>query len=102
VGRAREYLACHYAQAPSVSDIAAAAGCSPYHLSRIFRRHFGTTLHRYRTDLAVRDGYDQIVGTDRRLLDIALDLGFASHSHFSGAFVDAFGVVPSSLRRTAG
>ena len=101
VHRAQEYLATHYALAPGLSDIAAAAGCSPYHLSRVFRRHFGTTLHRYRTGLAIRDAYDQIVRTDRRLLDIALDLGFASHSHFSGAFVSVFGIVPSSLRRSA-
>lgn len=97
--RAREYLACHYAEAPGLSDIADAAGCSPYYLSRAFRQQFGTTLHRYRTDLALRDAYDRILATDDRLLEIALDLGFASHSHFSDVFRRRFAQRPSSLRR---
>jgi len=33
------------------------------------------------------------------LAPLALDLGFASHSHFTAAFRAAYGVVPSALRR---
>jgi AraC-like DNA-binding protein len=32
---------------------------------------------------------------------IALDLGFASHSHFSTAFLREFGITPSQFRLTA-
>jgi AraC-like DNA-binding protein len=97
--RAREYLSCHYAEAPPLARVAAAADCSVYHLSRAFRHRYGTTIHRYRTDLALRDAYDQIDGGDRRLLDIAFDLGFASHSHLTDSFSRRFGVLPSTVRR---
>jgi AraC-like DNA-binding protein len=95
---AREYLALNYPSAPALGDIAAAVGTSTFHLCRVFRAQYNTTLHAYRTDLAVRDAYDQIQSGGRRLLDIALDLGFASHSHFTAAFTQRFGVAPSSLR----
>ncbi|MFH1680297.1 MAG: helix-turn-helix domain-containing protein [Candidatus Eisenbacteria bacterium] len=36
-----------------------------------------------------------------RRTDLALDVGFASHSHFTDAFRREFGVSPSDLRRSA-
>jgi AraC-like DNA-binding protein len=33
------------------------------------------------------------------LTEVALDLGYSSHSHFSAAFRALFGVTPSSVRR---
>ncbi len=99
VGRAREYLAEHYADAPSLDEIAAAAGCSSYYLCRVFRQRTGQTLHQYRVGLALRHAVDMIRDGDRRLSDIAADLGFSSHSHLTGHFVRTFGVRPSDLRR---
>lgn len=99
--RAREYLACHYAEAPSLERVAQVAGCSPYHLCRTFRHLFGTTVHRYCTTLALRAAHDRITDSGQRLLDIALELGFTSHSHMTAAFRQEFGVPPSSLRTAA-
>ena len=36
---------------------------------------------------------------ERRIVDIAMDLGFSSHSHFSAAFRRHFSATPSALRR---
>ena len=33
--------------------------------------------------------------------DVALDLGYSSHSHFTAAFRQAFGIAPSAFRRKA-
>jgi AraC-like DNA-binding protein len=35
------------------------------------------------------------------LTSLGLDLGFSSHSHFSGAFREAYGRSPSEFRQTA-
>jgi AraC family transcriptional regulator len=34
------------------------------------------------------------------LIDIALDLGFSSHSHFTESFRRSFGRTPSAVRET--
>lgn len=36
---------------------------------------------------------------DKRILDIALDLGFSSHEHFTRTFKDAFGMTPDDYRK---
>jgi AraC family transcriptional regulator len=36
------------------------------------------------------------------ITELALDLGFCSHSHFSNAFKAVYGVAPSTLRRWVG
>lgn len=85
----------------SVQDIATAVGSSPYHLCRVFRACTGRTMHAYRTELRVRAALDRLEGTNpgpAGISAIALDLGFASHSHFVRAVRHHFGVTPSALR----
>lgn len=97
VERTRAHLARTFRGRETVADVAAAAGASPFHLCRLFHRGTGMTLHRYRTELrlrwslaALRDGAD--------ILSVALEAGFAHHSHFTASFKRAFGVRPSEFR----
>ena len=102
VDRADAYLAGHFHLAPSLDDIAMAARCSKFHLSRLYRALRGRTLHAARTDLQLRAAYDLVLTTDRPMTEIALDLGFSSASHFSTRFLRTFGRAPSALRTQSG
>jgi AraC-like DNA-binding protein len=42
-----------------------------------------------------------VLDGDDDLTSIALDAGFASHSHFTARFRGFFGCTPAALRRTA-
>ncbi|HVT45623.1 MAG TPA: AraC family transcriptional regulator [Thermoanaerobaculia bacterium] len=99
--RAREILAARFTENLPLSEIAAAAGSSPYHLCRIFRRMTGETLHRYQTGLRLREALVRLGDGQRDLTALALDLGFFDHSHFAGAFRRAFGRPPSRFRDAA-
>ena len=99
VERARAFLNEHYSGSASLADIAAAAGCSEFHLCRVFREHTGLTLHAYRHQLRLRRSLELVSEGSRELIDIAMALGYASHSHFTAAFSRAFGVTPSAVRR---
>ncbi len=96
---ARAHLARHYAGPLALADVAAAAGASPYHLSRLFRRHTGFTVHGYLTQLRLRAALDLVPDPDLPLARLAVDLGFASHSHFTEAFRRAFGFPPRRMRK---
>jgi AraC-like DNA-binding protein len=98
VEHVRETLATRYAERRSLASIAAAAGVSPFHLARRFRARTGRTLHGYRDQIRLRSGL-RLLGEPVELSRIALDLGYASHSHFTTAFVRCFGIPPSELRR---
>ena len=41
---------------------------------------------------------EALLQKDTRILDIALDLGFSSHEHFTRAFKDTFGMTPEQYR----
>ena len=84
----------------NVARLASVANLSPFHLCHVFREMVGTSIYDYvlherlaRTLDAVLDGDD--------LTAIALDAGFASHSHFTARFKRFFGCTPAALRRAA-
>jgi AraC-like DNA-binding protein len=79
-------------------DVASQVRMSPYHLCRIFHRSTGTTLHDYRRQLRLRTSLEKVVESTRPLVDVALDAGFSSHSHFTSAFHREFAQTPSTLR----
>lgn len=102
VERAREYLAASFDRNDTLTQIARAVHCSPFHLARTFRGRTGTTLHAYRTRLRMTQALHRLRDGERDLAALAGDLGYASHSHFSGAFTRCFGVSPSRVRRDLG
>jgi AraC-like DNA-binding protein len=95
--RARIELGSRYAEDLSLAALARATGVSRSRLCRAFRRATGTTLHAYRDGLRLRAALEALpVSPD--LTALALDLGYASHSHFGACFRRAFGLTPSEAR----
>jgi AraC family transcriptional regulator len=82
----------------ALADIARSVGVSPFHLSRVFRRKTGATVHSYLNQLRLREGAALLSESKAGLTEIALALGYSSHSHFTQAFHRAFGLTPSRLR----
>ncbi|MDX1664037.1 MAG: AraC family transcriptional regulator [Candidatus Promineifilaceae bacterium] len=97
---ARALLARRYAASLTLEEIAGALYTSPYHLARLFRRHTGQTIHSYRNQMRLHASLERVAdGVD--LSQVALDLGYGSHSHFSSAFSSAYGFPPSTFRQAA-
>jgi len=82
----------------SLDQMALKFGVTPAHLCRIFREGTGTTIHAYRERLALRASLDPLGQGCRDITELALDLGFSSHSHFTGRFRKYFGRSPSEMR----
>lgn len=83
----------------SLARLARQFRCSPFHITRLFRSHLGIPLHRYLINLRLAHALGRLVDGEDNLVDLALDLGFSSHSHFSTAFRAALGVSPSRFRQ---
>lgn len=90
-------LAARFQEHLTLADIAAEINYSPYHLARIFRQQTGQTIHAYLTQIRLRTALDYLQ-SDMDLTRLALTLGFSSHSHFTQAFRQAFGALPSQFR----
>jgi AraC family transcriptional regulator len=95
---ARCLLAADFRRPHRLDGVARTLGYSAFHLCRTFRRHTGLTLHRYLTGLRLRAALEPLAEGQQDLTELALDLGFSSHSHFSAAFRREFGLTPSAFR----
>jgi len=99
---AKAHLAAHLGESVTLDDVARAVHASPFHLARVFRQRTGIPLHRYLTRLRLRASLERLADGESDLAGLALQFGFSSHSHFTGAFRTEFGRTPSEVRREAG
>jgi AraC family transcriptional regulator len=88
----------HLDSPPSLSSLARALGCSPFHLSRTFHCVSGVSLRRYVGRLRARIAAHRLVAHSSGLTELALELGYADHSHLTNAFRREWGQPPSRFR----
>ena len=96
---AKQWVAPRAAGRLTLTRIARALDCSVFHLCRSFRRATGLTLHGYRDAVRLRLALERLGDGERDLSRLALDLGYSSHSHFTAAFRQSFGVTPAAARK---
>jgi AraC family transcriptional regulator len=97
--RVCEYIEHSLADDLDVTAMAEVANLSPAHFARAFAATVGATPFRYVMSRRLARAYELLEHTRRSLLDIALEVGFTSPSHFSARFHREFGIVPRAIRR---
>jgi AraC-like DNA-binding protein len=85
----------------SVLALARTVGCSPHHLSRLFRRTTGLTLTKYRWLLRVHQALDLLAEGEPSIAEVAAECGFADHAHLTRSLRTYLDATPSELRREA-
>jgi AraC family transcriptional regulator len=83
-----------YAHDLSLAQIAAAVHLSPYHFSRLFKRAYGVTPHQYLIQQRVEAAQYLLTNINLTLQEIALEVGFANHSHLTVHFKRLTGQTP--------
>lgn len=96
---AYEYINEHYAEDCSLKTVAAALHVSPNYLHTVFLREVGVTPFAYVTDKRVRRAKRLIAAGEKPMLEIAMETGFCSQSHFNKVFKEATGYTPAVYRR---
>lgn len=101
VGRLREILADHDPgiTAFSLSEISAMLDIHPVHMSRSFSKYFRCTFGEYLRRLRTEKAALAILGSDRPLISIAYDCGFADQSHLIRTFRTYMGFNPLLFRK---
>lgn len=92
------YLASHYSEKITLSDIAACASFAESECCRIFKRYSGESIFNYLRDYRLEQSTYLLRSTDRSISDIAYDCGFNSTSYYIKAFRDLFHITPKKYR----
>ena len=99
IQKAIDYICSNLEQPLPVERLAQAAGFSRFHFHRQFTAYTGFTVAQFvRLTRLKRSAYQLAFDPPRRVIDIALDAGFASPEAFTRAFRDAYGQTPSGFR----
>lgn len=93
-----ELMAEAYQRKLSIEELAEAAGMSPSYFTRQFKKHFGTTPHRYLRSVRLMAVDELLCTTDLPLTAIAHQTGFYDQSHLSNEFSRHHGVTPLEYR----
>lgn len=97
--RVTRYIQEHIAERVYIKDLATLAGYSESAFIRAFRTSMGVPPHRYISQQRVTTAAALIRDTDRPLIDIALDVGFADQSHLCRCFMQIMQMTPRAYRR---
>jgi AraC family transcriptional regulator len=102
VNRARDYLHARLAAPISLSEVAAAACLSPFHLLRVFQSAFGQTPHQYLNHCRIERAKFLLEKTTIPVTAICLECGFTSLGSFSALFHKHCGFSPRAWRKGHG
>lgn len=98
LARVQEAIIGHAGENLDIHVLAVLAGCSPFHLCRIFREGTGQSLRQFRLQQRLGTALGRLAEGETDLAALACDLGFSSHSHMTAAFRQMLGSSPSELR----
>lgn len=99
IARTVEAISCAPGRRWTLDELAALVSVSAGHLAHVFRAEMGLPVYAYVTRARLAGALDAVLDSDAGLTEIALDAGFASHSHFTARFRALFGLTPQQLRR---
>lgn len=92
-----KYIEENINESITAKAVAENAGYSLYYFSRMFKKQMGLSIMEYVKDRRLIKASEEI-SNGKKIIDIALDYGYQSHSGFTKAFKNKFGFSPSLLR----
>lgn len=96
MARVRDYLSAHMHENPSLSEAAAVAGLSPFHLLRCFKRPYGVTPHAFLMTIRLQEAR-RLLGAGEPIAAVASSVGFADQAHLTRKLKATYGVTPGRL-----
>jgi AraC family transcriptional regulator len=100
VSAAVRFIRENYAHEVALSDMAQAAGMSPFHLTRLFKKTMGMSPHQYLVEVRVHSALALLsAGAERpSLAEVAAAVGFSDQSHLTRQFKRILGTTPKKAR----
>jgi AraC-like DNA-binding protein len=91
-----DYINSHLEEDITVDEISEYFYLSKFHLSREFKKHTGTTIHRYIVQKKLIQAKELIL-EQMPVIDVYKHCGFGDYSNFFRAFKNEYGVTPKQF-----
>jgi AraC-like DNA-binding protein/ligand-binding sensor protein len=100
VTRAKQFIAQNQDNAICLATVAKAVNTSTFYFCKLFKRATGLTFTDYLTRVRLEKAKALLLDPNRRVSEIAYDVGFQSLTHFNRVFKKIAGQSPTSYRRS--
>ena len=99
IRKALDYIELNLSRPLQLREIAGEAYYSMYHFHRLFHEITGQTLKSYIRKRRMSEAARELIITDKKMTELAIDYGFSSQEAFTRAFEKYFIISPSAYRR---
>ena len=99
VQRMQSYIEAHLHEPITLHKLANAAGYSPWHAAKVFKKLTGKSPFEYIRAVRLSRAAVRLRNENVKVIDVAFDFVFDSHEGFTRAFSKQFGVTPQSFSR---
>ena len=100
VTRAKQFIARNQDNAICLATVAKAVNTSTFYFCKLFKRATGLTFTDYLARVRIEKAKTLLLNPNRRVSEVAYDVGFQSLTHFNRVFRKIVGVSPSGYRQS--
>lgn len=93
-----DYIEDHLSEDIKIENLAQLASLSPFYYQRLFSRLVKKPVMEYIKLRRLAIASEALLNKSKRILDIALELGFSSHETLTRAFKSTYGMTPEEYR----
>ena len=97
--RVKELICSDLSIRYAARDLAERFGVSETSLKNYFRSVYGCGYAKFQQNIRMKKAAELLTGTEQKIVDIALTVGFVTQAKFGAAFKAYFGVTPLEYRR---
>ncbi|MFC5650164.1 response regulator [Paenibacillus solisilvae] len=94
-----QWIKDHMQQSISLTILADQVGLSPHYVSRLFREETGCSVNQYITRLRMEKAVELLKRTNKKVYEIAEEVGIPNYRYFTVTFRNWTGVSPTDYKR---
>ena len=96
-----DYMEEHYEEELTIEQLSTIAHLSKFYYQRLFHRLTGYTLSEYLRSVRLKMAAGLLKADNGKIMDIAMQCGFSSHSTLTRAFRQCYGMSPAEYRASS-
>ena len=94
-----EYISKNYGSDLSVEMLASIVFLTPDYLSKLFKKTTGKSLSQYIRQYRMDKARELLIRTNKKIIDIGIQVGYPNYSYFCQSFREYFGTSPEKYRQ---
>lgn len=91
----------HYAENLTLRELGQKYYINSSYLGQIFRKRYGQSFKNYLNNYRIKEAASQLIRTDKKISQIAEDVGYRDLDYFISRFIEQEGCTPSRYRKSA-